>query len=122
MASRVSSKDNNDFMADLILEQTNGAQTTIHLDYLTKPEVRSFGIIGSEGRIGCDLTKGFISLQSNTCGQEFLRDVDFDQSYVDEMSAFIDLAQGKPNKGCTAEEALRVLRICLEVREEAGLA
>jgi hypothetical protein len=37
------------------------------------------------------------------------------------MKAFIDRMDGKETLGCSAEEGLEVLKVCLEVRKQAGL-
>jgi hypothetical protein len=37
------------------------------------------------------------------------------------MQAFLDRIDGKETIGCTGEEGLEVLKICLEVRKQAGL-
>jgi hypothetical protein len=37
------------------------------------------------------------------------------------MSAFLRRIDGEETLGCTGEEALKVLEICLEVRKRAGL-
>ena len=50
------------------------------------------------------------------CGTDTWND-----NYIEEMQAFIDRIDGKETIGCTGEEALKVLEICLEVRKQAGL-
>ena len=114
--------DGHDDITDILLEHDNGCRTHIHLDYVTAPEERHFTIQCNGVRLKADLVNnvlaeipvnGTIDIQTypNT----------FDDNYVEEMKAFIDRIDGKETIGCTGEEALKVLEICLKVREQAGL-
>ena len=110
--------DGQDVMTDILLtHEMSGCQTTIHLDYLTDPQIRGFMINGSKSYVAADLLTDTFVLGGNPMHG----DGDFNQSYIDEMAAFIDFCEGKPHDGCTAREALEVMRICLDVRKAAGL-
>lgn len=109
-----------DYMTDIIMSHKNGAVSTVHLDYLTDPEVRGFTISGSNGVIRADLVKRTISLDGKY--QEYCSfDDSYDDNYVEEIRAFLDRVDGRPALGATAEEAKKVMEICLKVREQAGL-
>lgn len=119
-------RDGNDYMTDIILlqERADGhkVSTTIHLDYLTAPEQRYFTITGTKGRIFMDVAAWTGSLISPGWEEDFdLRNKDWNQTYIEEMQAFLDRIDGKETIGCTGEEGLEVLKICLEVRKQAGL-
>lgn len=129
--------DGRDDVSDILLTHDNKCRSTIHLDYVTRPEVRQSIIVGSKATVIFDLVNH----------QAWLRDKDgevldhwqprhqyptgeydvWGQTYIDEMQEFLDMLDGKtissraPTKGCTAEEGLEVLKICLEVRKAAGL-
>ncbi len=110
-----------DYMTDMIISHDAGAISTIHLDYVTDPEVRGFTLSGDRGVIKANLVDRWI-IYNGAEGRSHLNFNDsFDDNYVDEMRAFIDRIDGKPAPGATAEEAKKVLEICLKVRKEAGL-
>lgn len=104
-------------IADIWLQHESGARSSIHLDYITKPEIREAWIVGANNRIGMDLVGRNASL-----GEYIHRgDDSFDQNYVEEMRAFIDRIDGKEAIGCSGKEGLAVLEICLQARRMAGL-
>ena len=102
-------------IADIILMQGN-CHTVVHLDYLTEPEIRQTIISGSNSTIILDLVNR----------QAWLRDADgsildhldaedsWDENYVEEMEAFLARIDGKKTIGCTGEEGLKVLEVCLK--------
>lgn len=113
--------DGKDDMTDIILLHEGRVSSTIHLDYLTEPEVRGFLIVGDKGLISADLVDRRIQLRQGKLITRFHGEDSFDENYVEEMQAFIDRIDGKETIGCTGAEALKVLEICLEVRKQAGL-
>lgn len=122
-ASSVRIVDEHDDMADILLTHENGCRSTIHLDYITKPEQRHFTIQGDEGRITCTLPARhlFLLTQDKDQADWFHGQGSYDTDYIDEMKAFIDRIEGKETPGCSGEEALKVLEICLQVRKQAGM-
>lgn len=115
-SARVTASGGED-IADIWLQHDSGARSSIHLDYVTKPEIREAWIVGANNRIGMDLVGRNASL-----GEYVHRgDDNFDQNYVEEMRAFIDRINGKETIGCNAKEGLAVLEICLQTRKLAGL-
>lgn len=116
-------KQGKDDMTDIILNHNNGCHSTIHLDYITQPEIRQTIIVGSEGSIIIDLRARYAWLRGKAgiiMDQLEARD-SFDENYIEEMKAFIDRIDGKNTIGCTAEEGLAALKICLNVKLQAGL-
>lgn len=117
-------KDGSDDLADIIIEHEGGARSAVHLDYLTRPEIRQSLVVGTAGTIIMDLAHR----------QAWLRDADggvlehhigtdsWDQNYVDEMRAFIDRIDGKETLGATGEEGLAALQVCLDARKIAGVS
>jgi len=103
-------------LADIILMHENGCHSVVHLDYLTRPEVRQTIISGLDATIILDLVNR----------QAWLRDADgsildhldaddsWDENYVEEMAAFLARVDGQETIGCTGEEGLRVLELCLK--------
>lgn len=106
-----------DDIADFVLEHESGARSTIHLDYVTKNEIRESWIVGSEKNIGLDMLGRRISFGKMV--QEF--GGDWNSDYIDEMQAFIDYCKSGKMLGASGENGLHVLEICCEVRKMAGL-
>lgn len=107
-------------VADLILyHDRTKCQTTIHLDYLTKPQRRGFMIVGETGAIEADLVTRvlFLKDENGKVVEVFTGRDSWDGNYLDEMRKFIDRLEGKEVIGCTAAEALLVAHICLRARE-----
>lgn len=111
-----------DDMTDILLTHKNGCRSSIHLDYLTKPEIRQGIIIGDRGQIVFDLVNRTAWIRIDGEFKKAIERKDtWNNNYIEEMQAFIDRIDGKETLGCTAEEALKVLDICLQVRKQAGL-
>ena len=106
-------------LADIIIQhEDQKCQTTIHLDYITTTERRGFEIICEKGSIDVDLvTRTAILKGSQPCDIIFRGKDSFDENYLSEAEAFLDRLDGKETMGCTAEEALAVVDICLRAKE-----
>jgi len=111
-----------DDITDIMLWHQRDISSHVHLDYVTNPDVRSFFIAGTLGNISADLKRRQVHFEGSKERPEHYSGFDsWNDNYIEEMQAFIDRVDGKETLGCTAEEALRVLDICLEVRKQAGL-
>lgn len=120
-ASNTVLKNGQDVLTDITLEHDSGVTSTIHLDYLKKPQVRGFSVIGEESNIMCDLADGMF-MHEKPWSKDMLMEGEFDDCYVREMGQFIKFCEtGDLGAGCSAQEALQVLDICLQVRQQAGL-
>lgn len=115
--------DDKETMADLILVHDNGCQSTIHLDYLTRPEIRQSIIVGSDATIIMDLAHRHAWLRKDHLQAPIsvAGDDSFDSNYLDEMETFIARIDGQETIGCTGSEGLEVLKICLEAKRLAGV-
>ncbi len=75
--------DGRDDMSDILLTHKSGCRTTVHLDYITKPEQRGFMIYGSESYINCNLPDRILQLNEN---QPFHDEKgSYNQDYIEEM-------------------------------------
>lgn len=107
----LSSACKNNTVADFFIQHKGGAISSIHLNYINKAEERYFTILGDKGKIHCVLAPYRIA----ECYPEdgtimvYKYDTTFDQDYVTEMKAFLS---GDIGPGCTAQEAIEVLKIC----------
>lgn len=112
--------DEADTVADIILRHKSGCQSNIHLDYVTRPEHRGFSIAGPKGVMIANLpqrsillldTDGYIRQQEQYPG-------DYNDDYINEMRAFIGRVENTELQyGCTAREAIEVLKICLKAKK-----
>lgn len=113
-----------DDMTDICLNHTStGCRSTVHLDYVTKPEIRQSIVVGSEATIILDIInrQAWLRGKAGFVMDHFTGVDTFDDNYMDEMYAFVDRTNGKFALGCTASEAIEVLQICKAVKEQAGL-
>jgi predicted dehydrogenase len=115
--------DGRDDLTDIMFTHENGCRSTIHLDYLSKPQIRQTIIAGKKGQIIFDLVnhQGWLRDKDGNLLATSIASGGWDDTYIDEMKAFIDRMDGKETLGCSAEEGLEVLKVCLEVRKQAGL-
>lgn len=106
-----------DDLTDIILGHTNGCRTTIHLDYLTTPEVRGFTIAGTDGVIEANLVTRECALRTKMQSTDYQATDTWDDNYKDEIRDFL----GERYLLCSSYHAVKVLEICAKVREMAGL-
>ncbi len=121
-ATKACVADEKETLADIILAHENGCQTVVHLDYLTKPEIRQSIVVGERGTIIIDLVHRHAWLRDSheRTPVGFVGDDSFDSNYLDEMESFIARIDGQETAGCTGAEGLEVLRICLEAKRLAN--
>lgn len=108
-----------DSIADIILDQS-GCRTNIHLDYVTRPEHRGFSIAGPKGVMIANLPQRHIILLGvdGTIRQHEQYPGDYNDDYTNEMRAFLyNVSEGEYQHGCTAKEAIEVLKICLKAKK-----
>lgn len=112
-----------DSIADITLTHETECQTSIHLDYVTRPEHRGFSVAGEKGVLIANLPQRSIMLLDSNGNhrQSEVYPGDYGNDYATEMAAFIDRVEGKEAPGCTAAGAIEVLKICLKAKKMAGL-
>jgi predicted dehydrogenase len=110
--------------ADIVLRHVGGAQTSIHMDYVTRPRQRTAEIAGTDGMIVIDLNDhSYRQLAVSgdvVAGETFPGGYDAD--YLAEMTAFLDCLAGTARPACSAREALVVLSQVLMARKMTGLS
>lgn len=117
----ISSQDD---IADIAIEhQDNGCRTHIHLDYLTRDEIRRCVIVGTIGQIELDIRRNTAELRTanGDCVSSYSQQ-SFDQDYTEEMQAFLDRIDGKETLGATGEDGLAALKVILDARRMAAAA
>jgi predicted dehydrogenase len=112
-----------DDIADLVLEHDGGARSTVHLDTVTRPEIRKASICGTKGVIHLRLAPSRIAGLVSYDNTVTVSPGDtWDDNYVTELKAFLRRAEGMPAFGATGADGLAVLDLCLQARKLAGLA
>jgi len=109
--------DDQDVLADFVLQHQSGARSSFHIDFETPNEVREFWIAG-EKNIGVSLPGRGISLSGMPLKQA---PGSYDDDYRNEMAAFIERIEGRFAPGASAEDGLATLKVLLDVRKKAGL-
>lgn len=120
-ASSTRLTDGKDDLTDILLTHEGGCRSAVHLDYLTNPEIREFTIAGTKGSIEANLHSRWAWAATADNREVHTGTDSWNDNYIEEMQAFLDRCDGKETIGCTGEEGLDVLKICLEVRKQAGL-
>jgi predicted dehydrogenase len=112
-----------DDVADITLRHATNVQSTVHLDYLTRPSLRVTEIACTEGRIVIDVAArsiwaaeadGAIVLDQRAPGT-------IDDDYVRLMERFVACAEEGARPLCHGTEALAVLTETVRARRIAGL-
>lgn len=118
--------NNQDDMVDIhLIHKRAKCHTNIHLDYITKPEVRGFEIACAEGIISANLPDRSLTIRKFSPSERHQTEKfggSYDIDYKEEMVDFIRLYRGgQSQRSCSAREALEVLKICTGVKQQAGL-
>jgi predicted dehydrogenase len=109
-------------LADVVLRHANGVRSHIHADYVTRPPMRCFDLIGEGGRLFVDLnarrlarsdTGGAISESSDFGGS-------YDDDYVEEIADFATRVAEGLDTSADGDAALEVLRVVLRAKAIAG--
>ncbi|HEY9080141.1 Gfo/Idh/MocA family oxidoreductase [Magnetovibrio sp.] len=111
-------------IADVILVHDTGAQSSVHVDYVTRPAKRVTEVSGTQGRIEIDLIKRqliFVDTNGETV-EEQTYDGTFSDDYVAEMQAFLACIDGTEVPQCSNEDSAHVLNQILSARQLGGLS
>lgn len=111
-------------MADLVLRHASGCQTSLHLDYITRPRRRCFTIAGVDGMLTADLLTGAVRVagRDDATLVEEIRQSDRNEEYILELQDFLRALDGDKSRMCPADEAVAVLRLACDARRLAGLS
>lgn len=108
-------------LADITLEFVAGARVMVHLDYLSRPPVRSCSILGRDGRIEWNYfsDRAFLfRAESSSQSEEILIPPGFERNtmYQDELSHFLKVIEGKQGSRVPLESAISTLSVALAAR------
>jgi predicted dehydrogenase len=110
-------------IADVILGFSAGFKTTVHLDYLQRPEIHQLKIVGSKGTLIWDNADGSVrwwSVDSNEWPTLSVpKGFERNQLFLDEMEHFLEVVGGKADPLCSLEDGIIALKVALGVHRSA---
>ncbi len=109
--------------ADLIIRHSCGVQSSVHLDYVTRPRRRVTEIAGTNGMFILDLDARRLSHIGTDGGvvAEVVFPGSASDDYREEMRAFMACLVDMESPACDGRQALAVLRLALDARRLAKL-
>ena len=113
-----------DDCADILIKHIDqNIPSTIHLDYISKPQRSLFYCVGEKGWMTINYIERSVTFKNNDGVEEILfkADTAVAQDYIDEAQAFIHLWEGKNIDYCTGWDAFSILSKVIQSRQLAGL-
>lgn len=110
-------------VAEILMKFKNGTIAEVHLDYIQRYPGRSCEIIGDKGSILLDLIKGIVNVYTSEKKEwelyEKPEEYEMNQTYIDEMSHFINCIKGKERPLISIEDGVEVLKLALAAKDSA---
>ena len=110
-------------VADVLARFEDGAQASIHLDYVRRPPRHTLEIVGTRSVALCDLLAGTLrwSDPDDNLWHEFVVPNGFERNdlFLDEMANFLAVVQAKERPRCGLEEGLQSLKVVEAARKAA---
>lgn len=111
-----------DGLAELLLEHTSGALSSVHLNFVQRNCHRSIEIIGSTGTIAWDFNAACVDLydENGVLAQHSTQPVawQLNDMYLDEMAYFMDCVHAGETTCNTVAVAAQTLKIALAARAQ----
>lgn len=110
--------------ADIIIAHETGVQTSLHLDYVTRPTQRMTKIGGVDGIIEIDIVKNTVTHfgpKGDVAAHLNLAPTSSNDDYVREMKAFIMTMKENTPSQCDGYVGLNVLEQVIAARRLCGL-
>lgn len=110
-------------VADILLRHDSGCQSTIHLDYITRPRQRVLEIGGPYGTLTADLRDGTLTMRApdGTTRLNEAHPSDPNGEYVSVVADFLSAVSRCVPPACPVSDALETLRLACAARGMAGL-
>jgi predicted dehydrogenase len=105
---------NSDDMFEGLYQYSNGFTCNVHMDYLQVHKKREFRIVGSGGEVSCDLINKRLSMTMNGMESKTISDsnlFDVNETYVNEMTHFLNIIEGREKSSTTIDDGVEVLRL-----------
>jgi len=103
-----------DDICEGIYKYESGFVCHLHMDYLQIPKKRTIRVVGSKGKLDCDLVNRKIRIMGNDGLEVKIDDADMfdiDKTYRDELNYFIQLLQTNTESLISLDESIQVLRM-----------
>ena len=110
-------------IAEVVLRHPKGLLASLHVDYLTRPPVRTVEIAGAEGQIRLDLNRRHFAHRDHEGAlvNEQMMPGSYADDYIAEMRDFVACIDGRQAPRCDGAEALQVLETVIAARRMCGL-
>lgn len=107
--------------ADILLTRADGLVAQLHMDFLQRKATRRCKVIGEHGNLLWDLVANSITLETSFREEVLFSEPDVDRNamYLELLSGFIDLAQGRAAPRITYDDGLAVLAMVDAMRQSA---
>lgn len=107
--------------ADVVLENRQGAISTVHLDFLQRSAMRRCTLIGSSARLEWDLIGNSVQLFDCSGKTVVLDEPTWDKNnmYLDMIRDFIEMIEGRTNNCVGLDDALRTVLLVEKIRANA---
>ncbi|MBF0326066.1 MAG: Gfo/Idh/MocA family oxidoreductase [Alphaproteobacteria bacterium] len=110
-------------LADMVLVHPGGAQSLVHVDFVSRPRRRHTLVYGTEAAMHLDLDARKLSIVrgDGVPLAEHQFPGAYADDYLDEMTSFLACCRGEAQPSCPGREALDVLDRLITARRIAGL-
>jgi predicted dehydrogenase len=108
--------------AEIILQFSNGALGSLHLDMVQRPATRSCRIVGDAGTITWDWASHRVRMftaDGSTWHDLSNRDIDRNEMYLDELRHFLACVRGTATPLVDVADGRRVLEIALAIKRSS---
>ena len=108
-------------MADIVLQYPSGMSAGIHLDYVQRPAVHRFEVVGASGNATCDLLVGSLRWRTSVAEEwvEYRVPPDFERNtlFLDEIRHFRQVVEQGVDPVCGLDDGVACLTVALAALE-----
>jgi predicted dehydrogenase len=109
--------------AEIVLQFSNGAVGSVHLDMIQRAATRTCRVIGAEGTLtwdgACHRVRLFSAEANKWWDLHPAKDIDRNEMYVAELRHFLDCVRGNCTPTISADDGRRVLEIALAAKQSS---
>jgi len=107
--------------ADMLLKMEGNRLARIHVDFVRKGYTRRMEVVGTEGTMAWDFSKGKIMVTgADGKSREIKSDADRNEMYVREMKHFISCIRGKEKPLISCADAMGTLKVALAAKASSS--
>jgi len=109
--------------AGIIVKFKNNLIAEIHLDYFQIPVKRSCVVIGTKGKVMCDLETNVVQLYKNSSNKWYqklkLKNYDINETYKKELKHFLYCVKIRKETINPLSHGIEILKIALSIKESS---